>query len=275
MKKLLVASVFASAPLGANAADLYGDYSYIQESVPSAWSVVGHLELALGWNNIELEDGGDTFENDFGLFEGYGRANIPFAGNWNLELETGGSSIFDDGFSESHIGVFGHLWGGWHGVRAGAFGGFDFVTGGQIGTAGLEGEVDVGNVTLGAQGSYNQLIDCGSCEYWKATGWADFYVTANTRLGIEGTYAYVPDVGSGSSHDIWSVFGTAEQRFAGTALSLFVRGGYESGLDRIEAITVSGGLRVFMDGGLTLQEHDHQVPFSFKHPQTIIILSSD
>jgi hypothetical protein len=38
-------------------------------------------------------------DEDLGRFEGRGRANIPFAGNWNLEFETGGVALFNDGTS--------------------------------------------------------------------------------------------------------------------------------------------------------------------------------
>lgn len=270
MKKILMASVFAALPFGAQAADLSNTYSFIQADVEPAPAVIGHLELALGWDRIQASGGGDQHQ-DYGLFEGFGRVNIPFAGNWNLELETGGSAIFDDGASQSHMGVFAHLWGGGATGRAGVFGGIDFIEDGQLGTAGVEGEIDAGNVTLGAQGSYNQILDCSACSYWGARAWADFYATPNTRLGIEGGYAYFPDSG-GSNEGVWDVWGTAEQRFAGTPLSVFVRAGYENDFDEIEFITVSGGIRVFMDGGLDLQTHDQQVPFDVREPQLIQLI---
>jgi hypothetical protein len=263
MRKILMASVFAAVPFGAGAADLYGDYSFIQESAPSyGRSVVGHLELSGGWANYQ----DDGIDEDVGRFEGRGRANIPFAGNWNLELETGGVALFQDGTSFSTIGVAGHLWAGWGGVRIGGFGGIDFLTGLEVATGGLEAEVDVGNLTFGVQGNYTQQVDDSSNYLWGVRGWADLYVAANTRLGVEGFYADV----AGGEFEVWSVWGTAEHRFAGTPLSLFVRGGYGENLDSSEEIvTVLGGIRVFMDGGLTLQEHDQQVPFAFRLPEFI------
>jgi hypothetical protein len=264
MRKILMASVFAAVPFGAGAADLYGDYSFIQESAPSyGRSVVGHLELSGGWANYQ--DDGEGIDEDVGRFEGRGRANIPFAGNWNLELETGGVALFQDGTSFSTIGVAGHLWAGWGGVRIGGFGGIDFLTGLEVATGGLEAEVDVGNLTLGIQGNYSQDVDNSDNYLWGVTAWGDLYIASNTKLGIEGRYA---DIAGGQS-EAWGVWGTAEHRFAGSPLSIFARGGYTEQQNAEEIVTIMGGIRVFMDDGRTLQEHDQQVPFAFRLPEFV------
>jgi hypothetical protein len=136
-------------------------------------------------------------------------------------------------------------------------------------TGGAEIEVDVANnVTLGLQGSYSSPDGCGDCDFVYVIGWADFYPTPNTKIGVQGGYFDLVDV-DGSSFEDWSVWGIAEHRFDGTPLSLFVRAGYESTFDNIlEYVSVAGGLRIFFDNnGLTLQEHDRQVPFEYRLPQ--------
>lgn len=261
MKKLIAASVFAAIPFSASAADINNDFSFIQDSAPAP-SVVGHLELSLGWDDFKLDEEG--FDEDVGRFEGRGRVNIPFAGNWNLELETGGVALFKDGDSASTLGVFGHLWVG-YGVRGGVFGGIDFLQGFSVASGGAEAEVDVGNLTLGLQGNYTQQTDNSDNYLWGVTGWADLYVTPDTRLGVEASYF---DIAGGDSN-YWTVWGTAEHRFSGTPISLFARAGYGEQQNAEEIITAMGGIRIFIDGGMSLQEHDHNVPFTFRLPEFI------
>lgn len=275
MKRLGLAIGIAMLPFAAQAADLSTEYAFIQDNAPpsAASSVIGHLELSAGWQDYDADVPINL--NDLGVFEGWGRVNVPFAGNWNLELETGGGALWKNGNSASHIGAYAHLWSGWNGVRVGGFGGVDFITSSEFGIAGIEAEVDVGNLTLGAQGSYSTFLDCsGICpEAWGARVWADLYIAANTRLGIEGRYwdiSGLPPLPPGANNDIWGVSGTAEHRFAGSPLSVFVRGDYEKTFDAIETVTVSGGIRVLIDDGLTLEGHDRGVPFDVRHPVVLL-----
>lgn len=280
MKQMVIASVFASIPISAMAADLSKDYSFIQDNAPPAAlapSVVGHIELSAGWWQRQLNDTGQVDEAV--RLEGHGRVNIPFAGNWNLELETGGVWLIntDNGISDvdlSNFGGFAHLWVDLSGVRLGVFGGGDYLDNFStlsIWTGGAEGEIDIGsNLTLGLQGSYSDP-DCSSCDsanFISIVGWADFYPAPNTKLGVQTSYIDFIDIDS-STFQLWNVWGTVEQRFAGMPLSLFARGGYEASSDQVfEAYTVFAGLRLFFDGNaLSLQEHDHQVPFEYRLPQ--------
>jgi hypothetical protein len=276
MKKLIVASILAALPFSAEAADLSDSYVFIEDSVePLAPSVVGHLELSGGWWRLD-QDGQPS--NDRTVLDGAGRVNIPFAGNWNLELEAVGTYLFvDEPQDDQYIaGGYSHLWAGIGDLRFGAFGGADHFHGPisdvTFWVAGAEAEIDVGsNLTLGVQGSYGDRTDgCANCDFVYVVGWADFYPMPNTKIGVQGGWsdlvsAPLPD----SSAQFWSVWGTVEQRFGGTPLSLFVRGGYEANFDQnTEFYSVAGGLRIFFDGNaLTLQEHDHQVPFEYRLPQ--------
>lgn len=273
MKKLVLASVCAALPLSVEAADLSNDFNFIEDVVAPAPSIVGHLEFAVGWWHREIAD--NPQEDDAVRLEARGRVNIPFAGNWNLELEVGGDWLIntDDGISDADftdIGAFAHLWVDLGGFRLGAFGGgthIDNASEVDVWTGGAEAEIDVGNLTFGLQGSYND-VDCPSCEFLNIVGWADFYATPDTRLGVQAGYVDFIDIDS-STFRLWNVSGTAEHRFGGTPLSIFARAGYEASSDQvIEVYSVSGGLRLFFDNNaLTLQEHDRQVPFEYRLPE--------
>jgi hypothetical protein len=211
--------------------------------------VVGHLELGIGIL------GADGSSENYGLFEGAGRANVPFAGGtWNFELETGGGSIFDGDFSYSTIGAAGHLWTRMGGGALGVFGGVNFPTGTTIGTVGVEGEAYLGAVTLGADADYNWG---DGFDFWTVSGWADLYVTPDLRLG--GGVNYL----SGDFYDAWGASLDTEYRFSGSPFSLWAEANYESisdGGPKMWAGLV--GFRLFMDGaGTTLQQHDQEVPW--------------
>jgi hypothetical protein len=61
-----------------------------------------------------------------------------------------------------------------------------------------------------------------------------------------------------------------EHRIAGTPMSAFVRGEYEKAFDLIETVAVLGGIRVFMDDGMTLEDHDRGVPFNVRQPAVLV-----
>lgn len=150
---MLLASAVASLPFAANAADLYGDYSFIQDNVPSQPVVVGHLDLGAGytWEEYDFGFGSPTPDQEYGFFGGAGRANIDL-GSFNLELETGGSAAFDGKLdfydnSLSSIGAAGHLWGATSNFAFGIFGAVNFPTSMTIYTLGGEAEAYLGAVT--------------------------------------------------------------------------------------------------------------------------------
>jgi hypothetical protein len=298
MKRLLIASVCAALPLAAHAGDLTtAEYNFIQDNAPSQPAVVGHLSLGLGYVNEEYSDGfPDSF--DYWLFNGAGRANIDLGG-LNLEIEAGGQAAFKDGNSMSSIGPIGHLWGSMGNLALGAYGGVDFLSGAGIGltvyTLGGEAEAYLGAVTLGADVDYNWTdggVDGLPGDFWTARGWADLYVTPNTRIGAEVSYAswdkfygtglggitntsetgpgiFAKGGGTGTAGlDTWGAAVDAEHRFAGTPVSTWIEGRYyyqdlpsACGCD-VHNWSGMIGFRVFMDAaGTTLHEHDKMVPW--------------
>jgi len=260
LRSLLLASAAVIVAAPAFAADLdyvppAGDPVY----TPAPMSVVGHLELGLGLTSIDTPAGDD----DFGLFNGFGRVNIPFGGTWNLEVETGGVAVFEDGDSVSGIGAYGHLWTGFGGGRVGALAGVEYSTGGfeTTGVVGLEGEVDLNALTLGAQGTYRFGDD--DFEAWGLRGWADYYFTPNTKVGLDLAWSNF-DFDFGDS-DVWSVGLGAEHRFDNTPFSAFADVAYTDYDHGADGWSGMIGARIFLDNpGTTLQDHDRQVPFDVK-----------
>ena len=280
MHKTIVAilMVGAALPFAAHAADLSSDnvqYNFIQDNAPSQPAVVGDLQLGLGYFRFE----NDFLSQDGWVFEGAGRANIDL-GMFNLELETGGSSlIFDGGSSYSAIGVAGHLWGGTDNASVGVFGAVNFPTGLTIYTAGVEGEIYMGPVTLGAEADYNWAdggAPFGYPDYWRARVWADLYATPDFRVGTEFGYSDFDTDAFGVDVAVWTATVDAEYRFSGTPFSVWAEGNYQ----HFDVSYVGGGccvivaagdgdlwsgmigFRVFLDGaGTTLEAHDRLVPW--------------
>ncbi len=251
--RLLATAAVVALASPAFAADLYAP-AYVPPASDPVYSptplAVGHLLLGAG---IVDPDGGDTL----GAFVGAGRANLALGGV-DLQVETGGGSVFRDGNSFSTIGVGTHLWTKLNNAAIGVFGAVNFPTGGTIYTLGLEGEFYIGNITLGGDIDYN-WTDGGLSgplgDYWSGSLWADFYLTQNWRLGGEFEYY-------GDNLDTWTASLDTEYRFAGTPISGWVEGSYidSSGAGN-QAWTFLGGVRVFLDGGMTLIDHDRNVPW--------------
>lgn len=113
-------------------------------------------------------------------------------------------------------------------------------------------------------------------DFWTARGWADLYLTPNTRVGAEFNYRAWDDylVGFGTSFDSesWGVVVDGEHRFAGTPVSAWIEGRFRH--DDIKTASCGGGrceteiwagmvgFRIFLDGaGTTLHAHDKMVPW--------------
>jgi hypothetical protein len=260
LRKRFLTAVAAFGAL--SAPTLAADLSYPTTLPPSdspvyspAPMVTGHLELGLGVLSIgdfgELIDVSDTL----GLATAFGRANIPlFGGGWNLEVEIGGIAIFDEGDADASLEGIGHFWARLPSAAVGAFGGATAFFGTGVGTVGVEGEAYFGNVTLGAQTSYNWS---DFSDFWQARGYADWYINPDFRLG--GDIQYL----AADSEDVWAFTGDVEKRFTGTPVSLGGSLAYITA-DGEDIWTAMVNARIFMDpAGSTLQQHDREVPFDY------------
>jgi hypothetical protein len=245
------ASPALSADLSGGFVPPVGDPLYSPQSI-----VFGHLSLGLGGfdGSSVAYFGGDAL----GVVSGVGRANVPLGNGWNVEFETGGKALFKDGSSFTDFGVAGHVWTKLNSAAVGVYGGINFPFGTTVYTAGVEGEVYFGSITLGADADYN-WSECPSCgNFWSVGGWADFYFNPDFR--ISGSIDY----GAGDIPDLWSAGIDTEYRFSGSPLSVWAEGSYSS-IDCCGAPDIWEGLagfRFFLDPpGTTLQEHDRQVPW--------------
>jgi hypothetical protein len=218
----------------------------------------GHLELGLGAFGLDIDSFSEFFDSDetVGLATAFGRANVPlFGGTWNFEAEIGGVGFFSDGSTDATLEGIGHLWYRAPSAAIGVFGGGTAFFEEGVGTVGLEAEAYFGNVTLGAQGSYNwgDILD----ELWGLRGYADWYVNPDLRLGGDVQYWSL------DSNDLWVFSGDLEKRFTGTPVSAGAAVSYLTG-DGSDAWSAMAKLRIFLDQpGTTLQQHDREVPFDF------------
>jgi len=256
--RLITTAAALAIATPAFAADLYTPQYVPPISDPvytPAPLVVGHLMMGIGFLDIgdfSFDEASD-FSDTVGVFVGAGRANINLGGSLNLQLETGGASLFNDGSSYSSIGVAGHLWTKLNSAAIGVYGGINWPTGGTIYTAGLEAEAYLGNITLGADIDYN-WADPGSGDFWSGSLWADAYLNPNWRLGAEFEYL-------GDSVDTWIASLDTEYRFGGP-ISGWAEVAYaELGGGSTDAWSGMVGIRVFMDGGMSLIDHDRNVPW--------------
>jgi hypothetical protein len=217
--------------------------------------VVGHLDFGLG---ARFPDSFTGDNDPFGLANGFGRANLVlFGGPLNFEADVGGWVAFEDGDTFSTLQGIGHLWVSLPAAAGGIFGGVTDYFGTDIPTAGLEGQVYLGNLTLAAQGSYNWD---GADDVWGVRGDADVYLNPDLKLGGDIQYWNV------GGADIWQGGADVEKRFTGTPISAGASLAYFEGED-FAAWTGMVHLRIFMDpAGSTLQWHDRAVPFEFSLP---------
>ena len=217
--------------------------------------IVGHLDFGIGARYPESE----VFQTDpLGLGNAFARANLVlFGGPLNFEAEIGGWVAFEDGDTLTTFEGIGHLWVRFPSAAAGVFGGATDYFETVIPTAGIEGQVYLGNLTLGGQGSYNW--DDGN-DVWGIRGDADLYLNPDLKLGGDVQYWNV------GGADIWQGGVDVEKRFTGTPLSAGGSLAYFTGED-FAAWTGMVHLRIFLDPpGSTLQWHDREVPFEFSIP---------
>ena len=272
MRRLFMTSValaaMAAPVLAQSAYDGYapasGDPLYSSGSLVS-----GDIELSLG-------RGWSDDSKDVNIFQGRGRANVNLGNTWNLLFETGGSALFGgdlpDGDSHSEIGVYGHVWRGANGIRYGAFGGVDFNEW-TVGTVGVEAAVDLNNMILGAQGSYSFVSDSDE-DFWGLRGWADYYITANTKVGAELAWQHYNDYGS---YNVYEVSGRVTHRFDGTPFNIFGEASYLTVADEnYDSYGIAGGFSVILDGaGGTQHSYDQQVPFEVRNGSSLGVFASD
>lgn len=252
--RFVLATAIGAIAAPAFAADLSGGIAPpIGDPVYSPARVVtGHLNMGLGFFNFDTLPG--FSDETVGMFAAAGRANFVLSDTWNAQVEAGGFTLFRDGDSASAIGAVGHLWTKLDNAAVGVYGGVnDTVFGATVGMLGVEGEMYLGDVTLGADANYNWS---SGTDFWRAAGWADLYLNPNFRVGAELSYA------AGDIPTTWGAQLDSEYRFQDKPYSGWGEVGFASVDGASDIWTGLVGVRFFMDDpGATLIEHDRDVPW--------------
>lgn len=227
---------------GPVAAADFGDFEN-----PAYWShgsVTGDVGVALGYFSFGGFDTGEIW--------GAGRVNVPFATNWNEEIELSGLTGFATD-SYYTYGVYSHTY--WKDEQSaiGLLLAGSNLAGGTAATVGIEGAIFLPTTSLVGLLGYS----------WGGNGQPNFW-----SAGVEGRWYCDPNIkltGSVSFNQFnaaWKLTAGAEHRFTGSILSLFGEGTYYT-QNLGTGWEVFAGLRLFLDQpGQTLQGHDLDVPFA-------------
>ncbi len=223
-------------------------------------SLTGDLSLAIG----AVMYGGSA---QYGVLSTLGRVNVPLHGTWNLEVEAGGSAIFEGGDSQpSYIDAVAHLWGmhsptaAW-GVFGGAVFGFPVVSW----AGGVEAKHFLPNGSFGASAA---VWTCSYCDTSGAfTVSYNHYFNPNHRIGVRA--AILTDF----TYSIWEVSADVEHRFA-HPISLFADATYVGSSGGPGNFWVAkGGVKFYLDAPAdTLQSHETKVPWTMWVPAYFSIL---
>lgn len=259
-------------------------------------ALAGHVEIGAGVQHF-TQSGGFDWSASNTLFEGAGRVNVPLGGVWNFEAEVTGRDSWNSRASTSTFGAYAHLWTMFPGTAFGVFGGMQsgdlnippqnqHVVGPQYFadtyTGGIEGEVYLSRLTLGAQASTStsQFTESYLPDYhsWQVRGYAAYYLTADTKLVGDVRYTDPPRVDRIPSQSRWDFSGLLEHRFAGTPWSIWASGSYSTSSSDGGYFTLSAdswsaliGFRLFMDApGTTLYRHDREVPFKYDNQPLLL-----
>lgn len=197
------------------------------------------------------------FSEHHGIFGGEGRFAWGLGSAMVLQGDAGGQSRVDsDGFGSSTFALTGHLYNRGMGGALGVKVDVENLVPIMAYTAGLEGQLFMGNLTLGAElngGTYT-LCDCTGMQ---ARGLARLYLNPNTRLQFDAAWWG----GDFWSNNPWSVAASISQRMAGTPFNL----GAQLRYDDINYDTSWSGrvsLTVNFDRpGSTTLSHDREVVF--------------
>jgi hypothetical protein len=213
------------------------------------WTAAADIEAAAGVFH------GSSGQVD--VFTTTGRANLPFLGSMNLEVQTTANTLFTGGGSTfSWMDAYAHAWHRAPTSAWGVFGGAQFASA-TFTSLGVEAKHYIGNVSVGGDVAYLWVTPT-STKAWQASANADVYFTPNHRLGFGAQYI------KGSSTNMWNLRVDAEGRLAGTPWSLWAWATHfnSSGTTAWAALA---GFRWYIDApNSTLQSHGKDVPFFYQ-----------
>ena len=209
----------------------------------------GAVELGFGgtWADCEEPDGGDCGSSDlddenYPFIEGSGRANVPLADNFSLQIDAEGWATFtsrsdgEDNLHDSFSGALHATWRDPSNGAAGVFGQFGSSTGGRNDNAvfwliGAEGQIYLGDFTLYGQAGYFDADDESTDDVMQdavfVRGVARWFPDVNTR--VQGEFAFAsgdenqgPGDSPGADLDAYSWGVRADRIISGYPISLFV-----------------------------------------------------
>ena len=251
--KFALAALSAALLSGAAfAADVGTAKAPLKAPVAAASSqIAGDVSMGVGMASYSSVESDGTLTT----IAGEGRFAYGLGGGLVLQGDVSGQTVVEDGFGVSAFALTGHVYsrsaGGAFGVKAEVENLYPFV--GY--TAGLEGQLFMGNITLGGElnGSYYTLIEETGIQ---ARGLARIYLNPNTRLQLDASWW---------GGEAWTNLGSPvsgaasiAQRLAGTPIDLTAQVRYDS-LYSGDLTILSGqiGLRFNFDKqNSTILSHD-------------------
>jgi hypothetical protein len=216
-----------------------------------AWVAAADFEVAAGIFH-------DRSGKNFDVFSTTGRANVPFQGTLNLQLQTTANTLFvGGGASTSWMDAYAHVWHRLPSSAWGVFGGAEF-SGATFSSLGVEAKHYLGNVSIGGDTAY-MWQSITSTHAWEVSANADLYVTPNHRIGLGAQY-----IKGFATTNIWDVRVDAEGRLGGSPWSIW---GWAAHFNSSGASSwaVLAGFRWYIDTpNSTLLSHGKDVPFYYQ-----------
>lgn len=228
---ILAASLFATS--AAFAADAVLPIA-VEPAVPH---ISGYGEIYLG--GLQLSEFGE--DDNIHTGGGAGRVNIPFAQQWNVQLDGTYDRLWEDGDFLDGLGGAVHAY--YRDPQRFAVGlfatykryGNNFSDDVHDYTVGPEAQAYFGNLTLYGQAYYGKIDDgFDNVAEWGVRGVARYFVQPNLRFDGEIAFNRVEDF---ADFDTVSLAAQAMYRFEGTPWSLFGR--YQYDRTSIESETIS------------------------------------
>lgn len=221
--------------------------------------------------HVDFYGGGGRFNTEtYNVLGGAGRANLPFANAWNLQLDLQGYRLITPAFfvDGNALEGYAHVYKRTDVSAYGAFAGVQrdrLSSGGHdILTAGIEGQRYWANTTFYAQASLSR-IESACCGYSinaaMLRGELRHFLSDNTMVAGDAILTYGRGAAVDGSFNVLSVALTAMHRFEGTHFGIWGQGRYDrysfySGSSSSDQWMGLLGLRLFCDpDGSTLRSH--------------------
>ena len=243
-------------------------------AAPAAPHISGYGEIYLG--GLQLSEFGE--DDNIHTGGGAGRVNIPFAQQWNVQLDGTYDRLWEDGDFLDGLGGAVHAY--YRDPQRFAVGlfatykryGNNFSDDVHDYTVGPEAQAYFGNLTLYGQAYYGKIDDgFDNVAEWGVRGVARYFVQPNLRFDGEIAFNRVGE--DFADFDTISFAAQAMYRFEGTPWSLFGR--YQYDRTSIESETISTnkyliGLRASFGSGTLFDEDRNSATMDTYRPNFVV-----